>query len=83
MGLRLKFNLILLAVFVGGFLTVGVVAQRYLESQALDDAQRAALTVLDASGFGNLDPRIASGVGSRMVEMKVREFGVNEALSGL
>ena len=83
MGLRLKFNLILLAVFVGGFLTVGVVAQRYLESQALDDAQRAALTVLDASGFGNLDPRIASGVGSRMVEMKVREFGLNEALSGL
>lgn len=83
MGLRLKFNLILLAVFVGGFLTVGVVAKRYLESQALDDAQRAALTVLDASGFGNLDPRIASGVGSRMVEMKVREFGVNEALSGL
>ena len=38
MGLRLKFNLILLAVFAAGFVTIGVVAERYLERQALDDA---------------------------------------------
>ncbi|MBL8523941.1 MAG: HAMP domain-containing protein [Betaproteobacteria bacterium] len=83
MGLRLKFNLILLAVFAAGFVTIGVVAERYLERQALDDAQRAALVVLDALGFSNLDPRIASGLGSRIVEMKVREFGAEDSLSGI
>ena len=83
MGLRLKFNLILLAVFVAGFATIGVVSQRYLESQAIDDAQRAALVVLDAAGFSNLDPRIASGLGSRLVEMKIREFSAGENLSGV
>ena len=83
MGLRLKFNLILLAVFVAGFATIGVVALRYLENQAIDDAQRAALMVLDAAGFSNLDPRIASGLGSRLVEMKIREFSAVENLSGV
>ena len=83
MGLRLKFNLILLAVFVAGFATIGVVSQRYLESQAIDDAQRAAMMVLDAAGFSNLDPRIASGLGSRLVEMKIREFGATDNLSGI
>jgi len=83
MGLRLKFNLILLAVFVAGFATVGIVAGRYLERLAVDDAQRAAMLVLDAAGFGNLDPRIASGLGSRLYEMKVREFSTSDALSGM
>jgi len=83
MGLRLKFNLILLAVFIAGFVTIGVVAERYLERQAQDDAQRAALVVLDALGFSNMDPRIASGLGSRIVEMKVREFGPDDSLSGI
>ncbi len=83
MGLRLKFNLILLAVFLGGIATIGLVAQRYLENQAVDDAQRAALVVLDAAGFSNLDPRIASGLGSRLVEMKIREFSATENLSGI
>ena len=83
MGLRLKFNLLLLAVFVAGFATIGVVALRYLENQAIDDAQRAALVVLDAAGFSNLDPRIASGLGSRLVEMKVHEFATTENLSGI
>ena len=83
MGLRLKFNLILLAVFIAGFATIGVVALRYLENQAIDDAQRAALMVLDAAGFSNLDPRIASGLGSRLVEMKIREFATAENLSGV
>ncbi len=83
MGLRLKFNLILLVVFLAGIATIGLVAQRYLENQAIDDAQRAALVVLDAAGFSNLDPRIASGLGSRLVDMKIREFGATENLSGI
>lgn len=83
MGLRLKFNLILLAVFAAGFATIGIVALRYLENQAIDDAKRAALVVLDAAGFSNLDPRIASGLGSRLVEMKIREFSANDNLSGI
>jgi protein-histidine pros-kinase len=83
MGLRLKFNLILLAVFVAGFATIGVVALRYLENQAIEDAQRAAMLVLDAAGYSNLDPRIASGLGSRLVEMKIREFAASESLSGI
>ena len=83
MGLRLKFNLILMAVFVAGFVTIGMTAQRYMESQAIDDAQRASMMVLDAAGFSNLDPRIASGLGSRLVEMKIREFALNENVSGI
>ena len=83
MGLRLKFNLILFAIFAGGLGTIAVVANRYLENQAIDDAQRAAATVLDASSFGNLDPRIASGIGSRMVDMKVREFAMADTVTGL
>ncbi|MBL0121336.1 MAG: HAMP domain-containing protein [Betaproteobacteria bacterium] len=83
MGLRLKFNLILLAVFVAGFATIGMVALRYLENQAIDEARRAALVVLDAAGFSNLDPRIASGLGSRLVEMKIREFTATDELSGI
>lgn len=83
MGLRLKFNLILLLVFAAGFATIGIVALRYLENQAIDDAQRAALVVLDAAGFSNLDPRIASGLGSRLVDMKIREFAPGTGLSGI
>ena len=83
MGLRLKFNLILFAIFAGGLGTIAVVANRYLENQAIDDAQRAVATVLDASSFGNLDPRIASGIGSRMVDMKVREFAMADTVTGL
>jgi HAMP domain-containing protein len=83
MGLRLKFNLILLLVFAAGFATIGIVALRYLENQAIDDAQRAAQVVLDAAGFSNLDPRIASGLGSRLVDMKIREFAPGTGLSGI
>jgi HAMP domain-containing protein len=83
MGLRLKFNLMLLVIFLAGFATVGVVAKRYLEQQAIDDAQRAAMVVLDAASFAKLDPRIASGLGSRIVDMKIREFGAEESLSGI
>lgn len=83
MGLRLKFNLTLLTVFLAGIATIGVVAQRYLENQAIEDAQRAAQTVLDAVSYGNLDPRIATGLGSRLVEMKVREFSPDENVSGI
>ena len=82
MGLRLKFNLMLLVVFLAGFATIGVVAKRYLEYQAVDDAQRAGLMVLDAASFAKLDPRIASGLGSRLVDMKIREFAPEGSLSG-
>ena len=83
MGLRLKFNLMLLTVFLAGFAAVGVVAQRYLEHQAIDDAQRAAMMVLDATGFAKLDPRIATGLGSRLVDMKIREFAPDDNLRGI
>ena len=83
MGLRLKFNLMLLVVFLAGFATIGVVAKRYLENQAIDDAQRAAMVVLDAAGYAKLDPRIASGLGSRLVDMKIREFSPDDSLRGV
>ncbi|MEO8385203.1 MAG: HAMP domain-containing protein [Betaproteobacteria bacterium] len=83
MGLRLKFNLMLLVVFFAGFAAIGVVAQRYLERQAIDDARRAALVVLDAVAFANLDPRIATGLGSRLVDMRIREFAADDNLRGI
>jgi HAMP domain-containing protein len=39
--------------------------------------------VLDAAGYGKLDPRIASGLGSRLVDMKIREFVADENLRGV
>ena len=83
MGLRLKFNLILLLVFTAGFITVGVVAQRYLERQAVADAERAALLTLDAAVLGNIDARSATALGSRLVEMKIREFPLDKMQSGV
>ncbi len=83
MGLRLKFNLILLAVFTAGFLTVGVVAQRYLARQALDDASRAAALMMDAGIVGNMDARTAEALGSQLVEMKVREYASDNGPSGV
>ena len=83
MGLRLKFNLILLLVFTAGFITVGVVAQRYLERQAIADAERAALLTLDAAVLGNIDARSATALGSRLVEMKIREFPLDKMQSGV
>jgi len=83
MGLRLKFNLILLLVFSAGFITVGVVAQRYLERHAVADAERAALLTLDAAVLGNIDARSATALGSRLVEMKIREFPLDKMQSGV
>ena len=83
MGLRLKFNLILLLVFTAGFVTVGVVAQRYLERHAVADAERAALLTLDAAVLGNIDARSATALGSRLVEMKIREFPLDKMQSGV
>ena len=83
MGLRLKFNLILLLVFTAGFITVGVVAQRYLERHAVADAERAALLTLDAAVLGNIDARSATALGSRLVEMKIRDFPLDKMQSGV
>ena len=83
MGLRLKFNLILLAVFIAGFATVGVVAHRYLDKQARDDAARAAGIALDAASFSAIDPRVASALGSRVAELKMTEFAVADAHPGM
>jgi nitrogen fixation/metabolism regulation signal transduction histidine kinase len=73
MGLRLKFNLILLLVFIAGIATVAIVAHRYTEHAAIEEAQRATNLTLDATALGALSPRAAAALGSRLVEMTVRE----------
>jgi HAMP domain-containing protein len=83
MGLRLKFNLTLIAIFIAGFATVAVIAHRYLEQQAIDDAKRAANMVLDTATLASLDGRITSALGSRIIEMTVREFSDKEPQSGI
>ncbi|HEX9392391.1 MAG TPA: HAMP domain-containing protein [Usitatibacteraceae bacterium] len=75
--------MILFAVFAAGFLTVGAVAQRYLAHQALEDATRAALLILDAAVVGNMDARTTEALGSQLVEMKVREFSQDAGPSGV
>ena len=72
MGLRLKFNLVLVAIFLAGFATVGAIAHRYLQQQALDDAKRAANLVLNVSAIANIDARVATALGSHIIEMRVR-----------
>lgn len=83
MGIRLKFNLILCAIFAAGLGMVAIVADRYLTREGLADAQRAAVLTLDTAVLGNLDTRTATALGSRLVEMKVREFPALEAQSGI
>lgn len=79
MGLRLRFNLILIAIFAVGFATVSVIAHRYLQRQAVEDAIRAANVVLDASAVTAISDRMATALGSRIVEMRVREFAPTDA----
>lgn len=83
MGLRLKFNLVLVAVFAAGFATIAVLAGRYLERAALDDAQRAASVMVDAASFTTMDERVATGLGSRLADMKVHDFAANSAQRGI
>ena len=83
MGIRLKFNLILCAIFAAGLGMVAVVAERYLTRVAHADAERAALIALDMAVLGNLDTRTASALGSRLVELKLTEFSASVAQSGL
>ncbi|MBI3715910.1 MAG: HAMP domain-containing protein [Betaproteobacteria bacterium] len=83
MGLRLKFNLVLVAVFAAGFVTIALVAGRYLDRAAFDDAQRAASVIVDTASFTNLDPRVATGLGSRLADMSVREFAQKDAQAGV
>src|SRR5262245_9513073 len=83
MGLRVKFNLILLVVFAAGFLTVGLGAYRYLQKQTRDEATRAASIALDAAGFSAINPLIASALGSRVSEMKMQEFVATDARSAI
>jgi HAMP domain-containing protein len=83
LGLRLKFNLTLIAIFVAGFATVSVLAYRFLEAASIEDAKRSANVVLDSIAISNLDTRIASSIGSRLIEMKVREFTAKDAPSGI
>ncbi len=83
MGLRLKFNLVLVIIFAAGFVTVGAFADRYLQQEAIDGAKRAANMVLDLTGIGNIEAPIASTLGSRIIEMKVRSFNANEVQSGI
>jgi HAMP domain-containing protein len=78
MGLRIKFNLILVAIFAAGFLSVGVISYRYLQQQSIEDAKRAASVILDASAVANISPRIATSLGSRLIEMRVREVVEND-----
>jgi HAMP domain-containing protein len=81
MKIRLKFNLILLLVFAAGFITVAVVALRYVENAAIEDAQRAANVTLDATVLGAISPRTAAGLGSRLVELTVRDVSAGASAS--
>lgn len=83
MGIRLKFNLIFFIIFSLGFCMVGIVADRYLTRAALADAERAALITLDTAVLGNLDTRTAAALGSRLVDMRVKEFPTHEVQTGL
>ena len=75
--------MILLAVFLAGFVTVGVVAHSYAEKQARDEAARAARIALDAASFSTIDPKIAIALGSRVAELKMKDFPVADAHAGL
>lgn len=83
MGLRLKFNLVLVIIFAAGFVTVGTFADRYLQQDAVDHAKRTANLVQDLAGITNIDTSLAGTLGSRIVEMKVRSFNENETQSGI
>lgn len=76
-GLRIKFNLILVAIFAAGFFSVGVIAHRYLQQQSIEDAKRAATVILDASAVVPISPRIATSLGSQLIDMRVREVAEN------
>src|SRR5215212_4999485 len=50
MGLRLKFNLVLIVVFLAGFAAAGLVSRQLLQENARDEVVRDARLMLEAAG---------------------------------
>src|SRR3954466_8224822 len=50
MGLRLKFNLVLVVVFLAGFAAAGLVSRQLLQENARDEVVRDARLMLEAAG---------------------------------
>lgn len=50
MGLRLKFNLVLVLVFLAGFLAVGVVSRQLLQDNAREEVLRNARLMMETAG---------------------------------
>jgi methyl-accepting chemotaxis protein len=81
MGLRLKFNLILLLIFAVGFVTFGITAMSFMERTAIEEARQAALLALDTTAGGALSGRTAQALASRFVETSVRDVPIKGTLS--
>jgi HAMP domain-containing protein len=80
MGLRLKFNLILLVVFAIGFITVGIATLGFMERTAIDEARQAATLALDTAASGAVSGRTAQALASRFAETTVREIAIGSKI---
>ncbi len=89
MGLRLKFNLVLVGVFLAGFAAAGAISQRLLQENARQQVVREARLMLEAATairaytVDHVRPHLAPAQGDVFLPQSVPAFAATETISEL
>ncbi len=89
MGLRTKFNLVLAAVFLAGFLAAGLVSRQLLQDNARHEVVREARLMLEAASsvrtytVDHIRPHLAAQMAEVFLPQSVPAFAATEAINTL
>lgn len=89
MGLRLKFNLVLLGVFIVGLAVSGYTSYELLRRNAMDEVARSAGLMMEAASAirayttNHLRPKLAATPTDRFLPQSVPAFAATETLNAL
>ncbi len=89
MGLRLKFNLVLIVVFLAGFAAAGVISQQLLQDNARQEVVREARLMLEAATsvrtytVDHIRPHLINQMAEVFLPQTVPAFAATEAINTL
>src|SRR6478752_1862723 len=89
MGLRLKFNLVLVVVFLAGFAAAGFVSRELLQENARDEVVRDARLMMEAAGsvrtytVDQIRPHLIKQLDEVFLPQTVPAFAATEAIATL
>ncbi len=89
MGLRLKFNLVLIVVFLAGFAAAGVISQQLLQDNARQEVVREARLMLEAATsvrtytVDHIRPHLINQMTEVFLPQTVPAFAATEAINAL